>query len=226
MKFKKYFKKAFQKAKLIISYAHPFTSYRQSEHTGTLHIVTRDGKKILESDNANYSFNSLHRIMRFVFNEVEIQEGDDILLLWLWWGSVLKIVRKELKKENKIVAVDIDPVIIEIAQKEFNLDEYTNTEIVCQDAYDFVISEKRTYGLIIVDLWIDNKVPDKFFEAKFWHYILQILSLKWQVVFNMLMATTDKNELLKVIQILEEHNFTVNTYDKVDRTNWVIIGKK
>jgi spermidine synthase len=226
MHFKKVLKKVFKNIQLLISYAHPSTSYTYSEHSGRLHITLRDGKKILESDNANYSFNSLHRIMRFIFREVHINPKENILLLGLGGWSVLKIVRKELKKQNKIVAIEIDPVIIDIARKEFELDEYENTEIICEDAYTYVQSDRKKYGLIIIDLWIDNKVPEKFFETVFWEHILRILTKSGQIVFNMLIETTNKDELHKVVQILEKNGLTVNTYDRVDRTNWVIIWKK
>lgn len=223
---KKNLKKIHYWSQLLISFPHPTKKITHSEYSGNLHIIWRDGKKILESDNANYSFASLHRIMRYVFTQLEILPKKDILLLGLWWGSVIKILRKELKKENKIIAVDIDPVIIDIAKKEFFVEDYPNTEIICQDAYDFVIQSKGEYGLIIADLWIDNTVPEKFFSLEFWEYILGILSKDGYLVFNMLIATTNHQKLYEVIQYLEKQGLEVRTYDKVDRTNRLVIAKK
>lgn len=117
-------------------------------------------------------------------------------------------------------------MIIDIAKKEFFVEDYPNTEIICQDAYDFVIQSKGEYGLIIADLWIDNIVPEKFFSLEFWEYILGILSKDGYLVFNMLIATTNHQKLYEVIQYLEKQGLEVRTYDKVDRTNRLVIAKK
>ena len=68
--------------------------------------------------------------------------------------------------------MDIDPVIIEIAKEEFDIDSYTHTEIICQDAYNFVAEDKDKYEVIIIDLWIDDRVPAQFFTRDFWKHII------------------------------------------------------
>ena len=212
--------------KVKISYLHPFKSYRHSEHSGTLHIFLRNGRKILESDNANYSFASLHRIMNFALSEVEIAKKADILLLGLWGWSALEILRSDFWIQNKIVTVDIDPVIIDVAKKEFKLEQYSDVEIICQDAYDFVAQTDNTFGLVIIDLWLDNKVPEKFFNEIFWDSVVKILSKKWQLIFNMLIETTDKEKLDRVLQFISNSGLAFQTYDKVDKTNRLVIAKK
>ena len=42
----------------------------------------------------------------------------------------------------------------------------------------------------------------------------------------MLEETTDKNKLTEVVQFLKESKLSLESYDKVDGTNWVIIAKK
>lgn len=65
----------------ILSYLYPFVTSRNSLYNGTLRVILVDGKKILNTDHANYSFGSLHRIMRFALKKVAPGVDQDILLL-------------------------------------------------------------------------------------------------------------------------------------------------
>lgn len=212
--------------KKIISFIYPFARTENSLHNGLLTIVLINGKKLLNTKNANYSFGSLHRIMRFAFRKALFQGNDDILLLGLGAGSVISIIRGDLKLENKIIAVDFDPVIINIAKKEFSMESYADTEIVCRDAYDFVQDSKEKYGLIIVDLFINNEVPAKFYDSLFWENTLRILTPSGRIIFNTMIKTTRPENLTKLTGKLESTGFSYEVYDKVDRTNLLIIAKR
>ena len=67
--------------KKFLSYFYPFVSNRASLYNGTLKVVFVNGKKILNTRDANYSFGSLHRIMRFALGKVALDSQEDILLL-------------------------------------------------------------------------------------------------------------------------------------------------
>jgi spermidine synthase len=105
--------------------------------------------------------------------------------------------------KNTIRIVDIDPVIIQIAKEEFNLDSYADTEIICQDAYEFVNETQKKHGLIIIDLFINNKVPEKFHDPIFWENIRRILSIDGQIIFNTMILTMKIDLLQSIITILE-----------------------
>lgn len=197
-------------------------------YSGNMKIMLINGKKILNTpnDEANYSYGSLHRIMRFALQETAFASSEDILLLGLGAGSVIALLRDEFHLTNTIRAVDIDPVIIEIAREDFALDTYTNTEIICQDAYDFVQETSKQHGLIIVDLFINNKVPEKFYDATFWQNIDRILTMNGQIIFNTMMKT-DRDELFQeIITRLQAAGFQVSSHDRVDRTNRMILAKR
>lgn len=185
-----------------------------------------NGKKILNTKDANYSFGSLHRIMRFALTQTKFESRDDILLLGLGGGSVVDLIRNEFHLPNMIRIVDIDPVIIQIAREEFGLDSYTDTQIICQDAYDFVHETSNKHGLIIIDLFINNKVPEKFYDDVFWGNIFNILTLDGQIIFNTMIETTKENLFQNIVKRLEKNNFQVTIHDKVDVTNVMILAKR
>ena len=72
-----------QKFKNFVSYLVPFVKNRASEFNGTLKIMLVNGKKVLNTRDANYSYGSLHRIMRFALKETGFHGQEDILLLGL-----------------------------------------------------------------------------------------------------------------------------------------------
>lgn len=67
--------------KNLLSYILPFVTHKQSEYNGNLNIMLVNGKKLLNTQDANYSFGSLHRIMRFALGEIAYTGQEDILLL-------------------------------------------------------------------------------------------------------------------------------------------------
>lgn len=123
------------------------------------------------------------------------------------------------------MAVDIDPVIIEIARQEFALDSYADTEIVCQDAYDYVQETAQKYGLVIIDLFIGNKVPEKFYDDTFWEGVLRLLTPKGQIIFNTMIQTTNQELFQTILTRLRQADFLVSVHDKVDRTNMMVLAK-
>ena len=212
--------------KKILSYIYNFEKSKISLYNGKVRVILRDGKKILNTDHANYSFGSLHRIMRFALGNIILGTDENILLLGLGGGSVIDIVRNDLRITNKLVAVDIDPVIIEIARQEFALDSYENTEIICADAYEYIQTEAGKYGLIIIDLFIDNKVPEKFYGDIFWDHISQILMPTGQIIFNTMIENNSRELFDTLAENLENKGFSVTIHEKVARSNVMMIIKR
>lgn len=212
--------------KKILSYIYNFEKSKISLYNGKVRVILRDGKKILNTDHANYSFGSLHRIMRFALGNIMLWTNEDILLLGLGGGSVIDIVRNDLHISNKLVAVDIDPVIIEIARQEFALDSYENTEIICADAYEYIEKEAGKYGLIIIDLFIDNKVPEKFYGDIFWENIARILTPTGQIIFNTMIENNSRELFDTLAQNLENRGFSVIIHEKVAGSNVMMIMKR
>ena len=124
-----------------------------------MEITWYNGKKQLNTENANYSYGSLQRILKFGLKKIDLKKVNSILLLGLGGGSVIETLRIDFHYLKPIVAIDIDPVIIDIAKNEFNLKEDENLQIICEDALKFMQSNTHEFDLIIIDLFIDIQVP-------------------------------------------------------------------
>lgn len=212
--------------KKVLSYVYPVTRRLPSLYNGTLEVTYIDGKKVLNTQHANYSFGSLHKVMQFALYRVAIKDNSPLLLLGLGGGSVVKIIREDLLLQNPIDVVDIDSKIIDVANQEFGLGKYLNIEVYCKHAAVFVEHIHKKYGLIVIDLFIDHKTPDEFYEELFWKGVISIAKKKCCIVFNTLIINNDVDKMHAIAELLRNADFEVFKYVEVELWNTVLIAKR
>jgi spermidine synthase len=210
----------------FLSYIYPITKTVQSEHSGTLEITWINGKKHLNTKNANYSFGSLQTILKFGLRHINLKTCNSILILGLGGGSVIDTLKNDFNFDGHITAVEIDPVIIEIAKSEFNLSENHQLKIVCDDAVNFIKHNQKPFDLILVDLFIDTEVPSVFYSESFWQDIIKSNSKNGQILFNAALQSDSDNHLSEIIKNLESHNYQTQTLTKVNGTNTLLIAER
>ncbi|WP_417859631.1 spermidine synthase [Winogradskyella sediminis] len=209
--------------KPLLSYIYPITKTIESKYSGTLEVTWYNGKKHLNSKNANYSYGSLQRILKFGLEKVEFSKINSILILGMGGGSVIKTLRNHFNYTNSIEAVEIDPVIIDIAKSEFGIVENDHLKIHCADAFHFVETNTKVFDLIIIDLYIDLLVPDQFLSTAFWDYILKTKSSKGSLLFNASVKESHITNVESLINYLKTKVYKVDVYKKVNNTNTVVI---
>ncbi|RXJ52682.1 spermidine synthase [Gelidibacter gilvus] len=209
----------------ILSYLYPITKKIQSEFSGILEITWYNGKKHLNTKNANYSYGSLQRILKFGLEHIDLNKVNSVLLLGLGGGSVVETLRQDFSFSKHITAVDIDPTIIEIAKNEFQLKEDEHLKIVCADALDFMRLNSTQFDLIIIDLFIDTEVPKAFLAIPFWKDIIKASSTNGTILFNASLAKSKSNALNEVIEFLKSHMYHTEVFEKVNATNTLILSK-
>lgn len=197
----------------------------QSKINGTLEITWMNGKKVLDSTQANYSYGSLQRILDYGLSKIYFDSKAKILVLGMGGGSVIQTLRNKYNHNGSITAIEIDPVIIELAKVEFDIIENKNLTIISDNALKFVSNTRDTYDLIIIDLFIDLKVPADFYTISFWESVIQLIKPKGNVLFNAGIQLRDDTHLQSIIaknqRIIEFH-----VYDNVHGTNTLLIGRK
>ena len=156
----------------LLSYLIPINIHKQnSDINKTLEITWNNGKLVLDSKNTNYSYGSLQRILRKGLKYIgfeRIKKFENILILGVAGGSVIKTIVDEIKFKGKITGVEIDAQVVEIANKYFKLNEIKNLELVVDDAFEFVLKTKEKYDLIVIDVFQDTKMPNFLFEDFFY----------------------------------------------------------
>ncbi|PNQ74616.1 spermine synthase [Hanstruepera neustonica] len=209
----------------LLSYLYPITRKVKSDTNGMLEITWYNGKKLLNSKNANYSYGSLQEILKFGLEQIDMTRIKSVLLLGIGGGSVIQTLRDDFNYQNIITAVDIDSEIIKIALEEFNLQSDNNLEIVCEDALEFVQKNSNQFDLIIIDLFIDTEVPEPFYEPSFWEEILKIKTTSGTILFNASLEKSMTKKLQQVISFLKSRVYKVDVFEAVNNTNTVVITK-
>lgn len=186
-------------------------SYK-SDVSGKLEVWTYRGKKILYSANATQSFDTLHELFQKVFPKIGLPQNppNKVLLLGLGGGSVVAILRDELLIDAPIDAVELDPVIIEIAHKHYNIDRFKNLTITQANAYEYVQNTHVAgYDLIVADLFADNLVPAQFFDEVFNNAVIRLLNKGGKLVFNIMVENKDYEGRLKKLMAFYTNNTKV-----------------
>ena len=147
------------------------------------------------------------------------------MLLGLGGGSVIQSLRKEFGYQKNIVTVELDVVMIRLAKEEFGIQEESNLQIVEADAIDYLKRGNHRFDLIIVDIFIDNVVPDIFYGISFWEHVTAALNIDGTFIFNAGFTGNKGIQSNGLIQYLEQH-YSLQKFEHVVSTNDVLIGRK
>ena len=168
----------------------------------------------------------MQTILKIGLQKIDLTNCKKILVLGLGGGSVIDTLFSDFKYKNHITALDIDPVIIDIAKEEFNLSGKKNLKIICADAFDFINQNKKLYDLIIVDLFIDDQVPANFYKLSFWQGIIKSNSSKGSILFNASLNDAKDKYLSEILSHLEKSYYQTQKIDKVNGTNTLLIAER
>jgi spermidine synthase len=105
-----------------------------------------------------------------------------VLILGLGAGTSALQLRKRYP-EVEIDGVEIDPLIIELAKKYFDLDQ-AQVKIIQADAKNFVMETRLQYDVIFVDVFNGGEVPSFVLKADFFEKLKTTLSREGAVVLN------------------------------------------
>ncbi len=196
-----------KRIKNIISFLYPLMiEARNGKVTPYLEVMKSRGKYVLNSKNANYSFDGLHLIFNKLFQKININkyEFENILILGMGAGSIISLLRDKYNIDCSITAIEKDEVVIDLAKKYFNIDKYKALTIIKADAFDYVMNTENKYDLIISDLFVDNNVPKIFASRAYLKNLKRISKERSCVMYNKMTESAEhKKELITVFNEFE-----------------------
>ena len=213
-----------------LSFFLPITiSKKKSTISKSIEVTWNNGQLVLDSQNTNYSYGSLQRILRKGLKYIgfeRIKKFENILILGVAGGSVIKTLVDEIKFKGKITGVEIDADIIAIATTYFKLNEIQNLEIVIDDAFEYVLKTKKKYDLIVIDIFQDTVMPNFLFEDFFINRVNFLLNLNGFILFNT-MVINDKDRIRNLEYKKKFNtNYSLRMYPKVEEHNELFTIKK
>lgn len=209
----------------ILSYIWPTTRRFSSEINGTLEVTYVNGKKVLDTKNANYSYGSLQKILETGLTKVDLKSVENLLLLGMGGGSIIKSLRENFEYQKNILAVEIDPEVIKIAKEEFGISVFEKLQIIQGDAFEFVKNSEEKFQLIIIDLFIDLNVPPIFYEKEFCKNVSSLLQKNGFIIFNVGVNLKKKSDVVETIISNFGNGFEIKTLSKVKGTNTLLIAQ-
>ena len=216
--------------KRLLSYILPVKIYqKKSEFSKNLEVTWNNGYLVLDSENTNYSFGSLQRVLKKGLKYIgyeRINTFENILILGVAGGSVIETIKNDIKFKGKITGVEIDATAIEIANKYFGLNNYKNVEIIIEDAFEFVLKTKEKYDLIIIDIFQDTTMPNFLFEDFFINRINFLLNVNGFILFNTMVLDYQDRRRNAVYKSKFDNNYSVRLYPKIEVHNELFTIKK
>jgi spermidine synthase len=214
----------------IVSYLYPIKVKEiSSERSGSLEVTLVNGKLVIDSENANYSYGSLQQVLKKGLHSIgaeKLQKLENILVLGVAGGSVIKTLKNDFNTDAKITGVEIDPVVIELANRYFKLNSVSNLELVIADAFQFIKTTQETYDLIIIDIFNDSNMPNELFENQFWSSIHKSLNNSGKCLFNTIYTSKKDLQRNQQLTTLLKSKFKSIKQLKTHRINELFIIEK
>ncbi|MFZ4106319.1 spermidine synthase [Flavobacterium sp.] len=202
---------------------------RKSSISNSLEVTWNNGELVLDSKNTNYSYGSLQRILKKGLKYIgydRIRKFENVLVLGVAGGSVIKTLVDEIKFRGKITGIEIDPEIVEIANTYFKLNQINNLELIIDDAFEFVLKTKTKFDLIIIDVFQDTTMPNFLFEDYFIQRINFLLNVNGFILFNT-MVINEQNRIRNLDYKKKfSGNYSLRMYPKVEVHNELFTIKK
>jgi spermidine synthase len=214
----------------FFSYFIPINIYKKnSTISKALEVSWNNGELVLDSKNTNYSYGSLQRILRKGLKYIgfdRIKKFENILILGVAGGSVIKTLVEEVKFKGQLTGVEIDEEIVKIANKYFKLSEIKNLDLIIDDAFEFVLKTKEKYDLIIIDVFQDTTMPNFLFEDFFINRVNYLLKKEGFILFNTMVM--NEKDRIRNLDFKKKFNndFSLRMYPKVEEHNELFTIKK
>lgn len=160
-----------------------------------LYVSLKNGKLLLGTENAVYSYEDRYDNFRLLFNQIDLSKHgfERVLLLGLGLGSVPLLIEKSGMNASEMVLVEIDEQVIYLAEKYGLVSLTTPYTIFCADAQHFIKSNKESFDLIISDVFLDDKIPEFFNSVDYLLHLKRVLHPGGLLIINTLASTnTDK----------------------------------
>ncbi len=186
-----------------------------------LEVNLENGKYMLDTAKVNYSYGSLHKIFDKTFHHFNLKarEVKNVLILGFGAGSVASLLAEKYCKGCKITGIEKDQIVIHLARKYFNLNRFKNLELICDDAYDYVQTHGKKFDVIIVDIYIDDQVPQCFHEKRFLKQLDRLLSEQGVLFFNKMANNPEQETEFKELKANLEEIFGSSLTYKLTRNS-------
>jgi spermidine synthase len=166
---------------------------RKDGNVRTLSFVRDSGEEVVES---MVDLETPHDLIidytRFMFLSYLFRpKQEKVLIVGLGGGSMVHFL-KHYDPKVKVDVVEIDPVIVDLADKYFGVRSEGNVEIITKDAFDLLKNTEKQYDVIYMDAFLKPSkdtgptgIPLRLMTIRFYKEVQKKLTPGGCVVFNL-----------------------------------------
>lgn len=157
--------------------------YKSGIH-GDIRVTSWFGKKALVAGGVRQSGAEYEWMWSEVMRRYAGADFRQGLVLGVGGGTVIQYMLDNFPK-MQIVGVELDPVMLAIAEEQFGIVSNERLDLVQEDAYTWLRRYKNlTFDFIVVDLFVGRKNPEWVGTRRFLFDLKRLVSLGGVVVIN------------------------------------------
>lgn len=159
-----------------------------------LEVNVQNGRMLLDTANVNYSFGALQDVFDYAFTKTNLYETNisSVLILGFGSGSVAELLREHNHPDIQFTGVEADKEVIRLAKKYFPIANAENVKIVHDTAEHFAENSKDIFDVIVIDVFVEAKVPASCQSRQFFTSVKSLLSKTGKVYFNKMNIAADE----------------------------------
>jgi len=179
--------------------------FRQDTQYHRITVTEADGVRYLRFDKSRQSgieladgYTSVIRYPDYLHLALAANpDAKNVLVLGLGGGAVTKRMWHDYP-EMTIDSVEIDPVVVDVAEKYFGLPEDERLDTSVMDARRYVQDTDETYDIIIIDAYYSDSLPFHLTTEEFFREVKSRLKPGGVIAYNVISAVEgERSELFR-----------------------------
>lgn len=171
-----------------------------------LDLSLRNGRFYLTTTNAVYSYGDLYDIFLKAFQRIDFSKKhfQKILVLGFGMGSVPYMLEHVFRQKFNCIGVEADAQIIEWATR-YAIPQFSNkVSLHYADAENYVLTANDQFDLVVMDVFLDEIIPEKFSTTAFLEQVQKLLNKDATLLYNRL---ADTSSSLEATQFFYDNHF-------------------
>lgn len=166
-----------------------------------LEVVWSNGRKMLNTKEANFSFGNGYKVFETAMKQVEpqIPLAKNIAILGFGCGSIHHLLEKKYKYTGSLIGIEYDAEILRLYTDHF-ADQYNlKPELHVEDAFKYAKSTNQTFDIVFIDLFYELQNSPLLDSEEFLSSLQRMCKNGGTLIFNT--TTTDEMGLNTVFEL-------------------------
>lgn len=156
-----------------------------------LYVSMQSGILQLSTENAIYSYGENYHNFAKTFTQLDLApiHKKEILILGFGLGSIPVILEKSFGTKAYYTGIELDENVLYLFDKYVGDSIESPIQLICADAQIYTATCQQKYKLICSDIFLDNEIPDSFYEVDYLQNVARIVESDGLVILNTLALT-------------------------------------